>query len=82
MMTAKQSEYYRLYLEGFTMKQIADKKGVNKSTVSRTIHRATEKRCPFGRDCKECPLDDCGIKEEYSYFVNEKRDFRRVDGYC
>nr|DAH29271.1 MAG TPA: Transcriptional regulatory protein RcsB factor, DNA BINDING PROTEIN.6A [Caudoviricetes sp.] len=39
-MTEKQELYYTLYMSGRSMGQIAQKYGVNRSTVSRIIARA------------------------------------------
>ena len=43
-LTQRQSQMLCLYyLEGLTYQQIADKLGVNKSTVCRTVRRASER---------------------------------------
>lgn len=67
-------EYLRLYFEcGWRMSQIAEKFGVNKSTVSRCIARAEKRRCPFSCRCESCQLKECAIKEEYAPYVNIER---------
>lgn len=48
-MTDRQKHFYKLYMSGYSMGQIARKYGINKSTVLRTIQRA-EKHL---RDAKE-----------------------------
>ncbi|MBQ5640487.1 MAG: hypothetical protein IIV05_01635 [Ruminococcus sp.] len=69
-MTEQQIEYLRLFNGGYTVTEIAEMKGKNKSTVSRVLTRARSKRCPFSSDCFACPLDDCAIKTKYVDAVN------------
>lgn len=44
--------------------------GLNKSTVSRTLHRAVRTTCPFGQTCDRCVLPECGIKTAYAHLLN------------
>ena len=49
-------EYLRLYFEcGWRMSQIAEKFGVNKSTVSRCIARAEKKEMPVFLPLRKLP---------------------------
>lgn len=77
----KRKLYLKLYYEdGLTIYQIAEKVGVNPSTISRTISRAERIICPFSPDCLKCTLGDCAIKDEYAYLVNAKaKDKRKVE---
>lgn len=79
MTSKKQIEYFSLYNSGLTMKEIAARFSVNKSTVSRTIKRAKRRVCPFSDDCTKCPLPDCAIKDEYAFLVNNSEDARCLD---
>lgn len=74
-MTIQQVEYYKLYDAGYTQQQIADRFGVNKSTVCRVLQRARcTYRCPFGTTCDSCILPECGIKDEYAFMLNATID--------
>lgn len=44
-MTDRQKHFYKLYMSGYSMGQIARKYGINKSTVLRTIQRAEKHLC-------------------------------------
>ena len=79
MATKKQMEYLKMYQSGATMQEIADKYGVYRSTVSRTIARAKKVKCPFSSDCTSCPLPDCAIKTEYACIMNTVEDAKRAD---
>lgn len=78
MISRQQKEYLLLYQSGATMEEIAQKYGVNRSTVSRVIARAKRVSCPFSTDCQKCPMDDCVIKDEYAFLLNESEDFRKI----
>ncbi|MCM1237549.1 MAG: helix-turn-helix domain-containing protein [Ruminococcus flavefaciens] len=67
---SKQFEYMQLYQMGYSISQIASHYGVNKSTVSRTLDRATRITCPFSATCSNCPLPECAFKPEYQPFIN------------
>jgi hypothetical protein len=79
MITKQQIEYLALYRDGWTLKQIAEKYGVNVSTVSRVIKRAVRKTCPFSPDCRNCPLPECAFKEDYMLLVNNSLDAGSLD---
>lgn len=79
MISEKQIEYLTLYRSGMTLKEIAQKYSVNRSTVSRVIKRASRHKCPFSSDCTKCPLPDCAIKEEYAGMLNNTEDARYYD---
>lgn len=70
-LTEKQRNYLRDYLDGMTVREVAKKYGVQPSTVSRTIHRAADLRCPFGfdRGCERCVLPDCGLNAEAASYL-------------
>lgn len=77
--TRQQIAYLRLYNQGYTQAQIAETYGVNKSTVSRVLKRAMRHTCPFSDDCEKCPLDECAIKDQYAYLINNTPDQRYCD---
>ena len=78
IITDKQLKYLRDYLDGMTVRAIAEKHGVNKSTVSRTIHRATDLECPFGSRCEKCVLSECALSEEAAGII-EASQARHLD---
>lgn len=78
MVTKEQKKYLVMYQAGHTMQEIADKYGVNRSTVSRVVARARKLKCPFSTDCTKCPMDDCAIKDEYAFLLNEVEDTRKM----
>lgn len=69
-MTERQKQVLDLYEKGYKQYHIAKILGVNKSTISRTLKRAYRVKCPFSPNCLECWFDDCAIKDEYAYLVN------------
>lgn len=79
MKSEKQIKYLTLYLDGMTMREIANKFGVNESTISRVLKRAQRCVCPFSSNCEKCPLPDCAIKDEYAFMVNSSCDKRCID---
>lgn len=80
-MTERQRLVLDLYNEGHNLCGIAKKLGVDRSTVSRTLHRALKCKCPFSPDCLTCPLPDCAIKDEYAGYVNNRNiDLRKMRG--
>lgn len=70
-MRGKQAEYLSLFEAGYTVTEIAAMKGVNKSTVSRTLTRARNVKCPFSKSCLTCPLSDCAISDEVAFYLND-----------
>lgn len=76
-MTKQQIEYMILYESGYKVSEIAKMKNKNKSTISRSLKRAKAIKCPFGADCKKCPLPDCGIDEKYAVLLNGRSKYRR-----
>lgn len=76
IITDKQREYLRDYLDGMTVRAIAEKYGVNASTVSRTIHRAVDIVCPFGSSCESCKMHDCALSEEGASLIEASRHIR------
>lgn len=78
-MTERQKQVLDLYEKGYKQYEIANILGVHKSTISRTMRRAIRVKCPFSSNCLECWLEDCAIKDEYAYMLNnENIDFRKV----
>lgn len=77
-LTSKQLIYLDQFLNGMTMKEIAELHGVHKSTVSRVIKKALTHECPFSPVCEDCPLPDCAIKEPYVQYVNTTEDVRSI----
>lgn len=69
-MTASQIKYSILYESGYSITEIANMEGKDKSTVSRVLKRCRSVRCPFSADCKKCPLPDCAIDEKYAVLLN------------
>ena len=78
MITKQQVNYMRMYQSGATMQEIAQKYGVNISTVSRVIKRARKIKCPFSTECEKCKLPDCAIKDEYALLLNTSEDCRKI----
>lgn len=79
-MTDRQRKVLSMYHDGHKCYVIAEKLGVAKSTISRTLHRALKCKCPFSPDCLKCPLPECAIKDEYLLFVNnENLDLRKKE---
>jgi len=77
-LSERQREYIQLYyVEGLNMKQIGERTGVDKSTVSRTIRRGEEqlRRClRFGAANL---LDQAGVKTPY----HSVRNLAKREGY-
>ena len=71
-MTKQQLEYKLLFDAGHSVTEIARMTGKSKSTISRVLSRARNKKCPFSANCLNCPLDDCAISDEYSYMLNNQ----------
>ena len=54
-MTERQEQFYRLYLDGCSMNQIAKRYKLNRSTVSRTIARAEKHLREAGKMAQFAP---------------------------
>lgn len=79
-MTERQKQILTMYHDGYKCYMIAKKLGIDKSTVSRTLHRALKCKCPFSIDCLKCPLPECAIKDEYFLYVNNNNlDLRKKE---
>ena len=86
-LTQRQREMVALYYDrGMTMPQIAERLGVSRSTVSRTLRRARDRLYRFLRytlwadamNSPEMPGIFCAIRRVFSSCVFKKRPYNRT----
>lgn len=69
-MKTKSIKYLQDYLNGMKIPDIAKKYNVAISTIYKSIKSSEVIYCPFSNSCFTCPLNDCAIKDEYAYMIN------------
>lgn len=71
---SKKLQYYEMYQEGYSHKEIAEHFGVTRQAVSASLQRVRTLKCPFSALCENCPFPECAIKEPYNMYVNTNKD--------